>query len=111
MEVSLKEELSGECFGRGWQDVCREIHSTLVTPGMLGIVASVDVPCVCHRKGMPTSFVCVDFISPTTGCRLRVRPFYHQIEAYSKVLARDARKQAQGIRVSKADKATIRHSR
>jgi hypothetical protein len=96
--VSLKEELPGECFGRGWPDVCREVHNTLVKPGMLGVVASENVPCVCHTKGMPTSFVCVDFLSPITGCRLRVRPFYNQIELYSKVLDRDAKKQAQAIR-------------
>lgn len=32
------------------------------TPGMVGCVARVDVPCVYWKKGMPHTFNCVDFI-------------------------------------------------
>ena len=80
MKVTLTEPLCGEHLGRLYpQEVCRKPHTLLVQPGMNGVVASVDVPVVCHTPGNPMSFVCVDFIEPQTGCRFRVRPWYSQI--------------------------------
>jgi hypothetical protein len=84
MAVTLTEPLYGEHFGRSYpQEVCREHHIYCVQPGTRGIVVSVDVPVVCHTKGSPMSFVCVDFIEPETGCRFRVRPWYSQIRKFT----------------------------
>jgi hypothetical protein len=83
MQVTLTEAIYGEHFGRPYpKERCWiKAHSFLVQPGMVGVVASVNVPVVHHTPGNPTSFVCVDFIDPETGCRFRVRPWYHQIKA------------------------------
>lgn len=85
MQVTLTEPLYGEHFGRSYpQEVCRNIqHTYLVQPGIPGIVGAVDVPVVCHTKGNPMSFVCVDFVEPETGCRFRVRPWYSQIRRFA----------------------------
>ena len=83
MEVTPKEPLCGEHFGRSYpQPICREPHSFIVQPGMRGIVAAIDVPCVFHTKGNPLSFLCVDFEEPQTGCRFRVRAWYNQVKRF-----------------------------
>jgi hypothetical protein len=54
MEVTLKEPMCGEHFGRAYPEpLCKEPHSFVVQPGMRGIVAAIDVPCVFHTKGNP----------------------------------------------------------
>lgn len=92
MQVTLTEPMYGEHFGRAYSadnplGVCRVPHTYLVPEGVPGVVGAVDVPVVCHSKGNPMSFVCVDFIEPQTGCRFRVRPWYSQIRKFKPVRA------------------------
>jgi hypothetical protein len=53
-----------------------------ITPGMVGLVGAINVPCVFARPG-PQEFLCVDFIIDC--CVFRVRPYYNQVKLLKEV--------------------------
>jgi hypothetical protein len=79
VNIPMSAELRGKCHHNGHIGciACNDFKSfpryRIVKPGMLGTVASVNVPAVTRNK----IFVCLDFT--IDGHVYRTRPWYHQL--------------------------------